>query len=144
MGINLNIHSFKLRVIIGYSPTNVEENLHKKEEFYRNLKKASNDVGKHRKIIFAGDFNAETAVVLEKTNYNGKTIVDDNICNDNGQRLKSFCRAKNLCFPQSYFSNPLEFRYTWYSCDGKTKKVLDYVLTSSFVQQYINRLCCIP
>ena len=144
MGINLNIHSFKLRVIIGYSPTNVEENLHKKEEFYRNLKKASNDIGKHRKIIFAGDFNAETAVVLEKTNYNGKTIVDDNICNDNGQRLKSFCRAKNLCFPQSYFSHPLELRYTWYSCDGKTKKVLDYVLTGSFVQQYITDCVVYP
>ena len=108
------------------------------------MKKARNDIGKHRKIIFAEDFNAETSVVLEKANYNGKNIVDDKICNDNGQRLKSFCRAKNLCFPQSYFSNPLELRYTWYSCDGKTKKVLDYVLTSSFVQQYITDCVVYP
>ena len=107
MGINLNIHGFKVRVIIGYSPTNVEENLHKKEELYRNLKKASNDVGKHRKIIFAGDFNAETSTVLEKTNYNGKNIVDDKNCNDNGQRLKSFCRAKKPLFSSIIFFKPI-------------------------------------
>ena len=31
----------------------------------------------------------------------------------------------------------MELRYTWYSCDKKTKKVIDYVLTNKFVQQYI-------
>ena len=39
MGINLNIYGFKVRVVIGYSPTNVEESIYKKDEFYRNLKK---------------------------------------------------------------------------------------------------------
>ena len=31
----------------------------------------------------------------------------------------------------------LEDRYTWYSNDRRTKKVLDYVLAEQFIQQYI-------
>ena len=38
---------------------------------------------------------------------------------------------------QTYFNYPLSERYTWYSGDNKTKKVLDYVLVEPFVQQYI-------
>ena len=144
MAINLTIYGFKIRVIIGYSPTNVDENIHKKDEFYRNLKKASEAIGKHRQLVFAGDFNAETAVVLGKTEFNSVNIIEDNICNNNGQRLKSFCHAKRLCLPQSYFTHPLDLRYTWYSCDGKTKKVLDYVLTNSFVQNFITDCVVYP
>ena len=137
MAINLTMFGFKIRVIIAYSPTNVEENINKKDEFYRDLKKASENVGKNRQPIFTGDFNAETAAVLGKTEFNSTVTVEDSICNDNGQRLKSFCQAKQLCIPQSYFDHPLNNRYTWYSCDGKTKKVLDYVLTNNFVQRFI-------
>ena len=137
MAINLTISGFKVRVIIAYSPTNAEDNDNKKDEFYKSLKKASENIGKNRQLIFTGDFNAETSVVLEKTEFNSIDIFEDGICNNNGQRLKSFCQAKHLCLPQSYFTHPLDLRYTWYSCDGKTKKVLDYVLTNNFVLSYI-------
>jgi len=40
MAINLTMFGFKIRVIIAYSPTNVEENINKKDEFYRDLKKS--------------------------------------------------------------------------------------------------------
>ena len=112
MAINLTIYGFKIRVIIGYSPTNVDENIHKKDEFYRNFKIANEAIGKHRKIVFAGDFNAETTVVLGKTEFNSVNIIEDNICNNNGQRLKSFCQAKHLYLPQSYFTHPRDLRYT--------------------------------
>ena len=39
---------------------------------------------------------------------------------------------------QTYFEHPLEERYTWFSSDGKTKKVLDYVLVNELIQNYIN------
>ena len=39
---------------------------------------------------------------------------------------------------QTYFNKPIEERYTWYSGDQKTKKVIDYVLVEQFVQQYVN------
>ena len=38
---------------------------------------------------------------------------------------------------QTYFDQPKEKRYTWYSADGTTKKVLDYVLVEPFVQNYV-------
>ena len=39
--------------------------------------------------------------------------------------------------PQTYFDHPLDERYTWYSPDKKTKKILDYILVPKFVNQYI-------
>ena len=59
-----------------------------------------------------GDFNATTAVSLDQTFYDGKNAVDDPICNENGTRLKGFCKQLNLCMSQTYFSHPLEERYT--------------------------------
>ena len=38
---------------------------------------------------------------------------------------------------QTYFNSPLSKRYTWYSNDGNTNRVLDYVLTEIFEQQYV-------
>ena len=81
---------------------------------------------KHHKLFIAGDFNAETSLVYNKTEY------------DNGQRLKSFTRHHKLYIPQSFFENPLVNRYTWYSCNKKTKKILDEVLLQRFVNQCVN------
>ena len=84
-----------------------------------------------------GDFNAKTMVALTKCNYDSTTLLLDGDCNDNGSRLKNFCRSNRLCIASTYFDYPMENRYTWYSCDGVTKKVNDYVLTERFVQQYV-------
>ena len=40
---------------------------------------------------------------------------------------------------QTYFDVPLSERFTWFSNDGKTKRVLDYILAEKFVQQYVTR-----
>ena len=137
MAINLCIHGFNIRVVIGYSPTNIDGSDGLKDEFYRNMKKACENRNKTQKLIIAGDFNAETSVVYHKSEFDGTKVIEDELCNDNGQRLKSFCRSQRLCIPQSYFEHPLTYRYTWYSCDGKTKKVLDYILLERFVNQYV-------
>ena len=39
---------------------------------------------------------------------------------------------------QTFFSHQLKDRYTWYSGDGITQKVIDYVLLEPFSQQYVN------
>jgi hypothetical protein len=39
--------------------------------------------------------------------------------------------------PQSFFDKPLPNRYTWYSSDRKTKKIIDYILLQRFVNQYV-------
>ena len=138
MGININIHGFKARVVIGYSPTNVNGSDAMKAEFYRNMKKACDTCPKHHKLLIAGDFNAETSLVYDKTEYDGTKVVSDEICNDNGQRLKSFTRFHKLCMPQTFFEKPIVNRLTWYSSDGKTKKIIDYVLLQRFINQYAN------
>ena len=79
MGININIHGFKARVVIGYSPTNVNGNDAMKAEFYRNMKKACDTCPKHHKLLIAGDFNAETSLVYDKTEYDGTKVVSDEI-----------------------------------------------------------------
>ena len=117
--INLNIHGFKTRVVIGYSPTNINGSEPVKDEFYRNLKKASALCPKHHKLIVAGDFNAETSIVYDKHDYDGKTVINDELCNENGIQLKSFSRAHKLCMPQSFFKKDLINRHTWYSSEKR-------------------------
>ena len=73
-------------------------------------------------------------VHIEAMIYEGDAYND---WNHNGCRLKNLCREKELCMPQTYFNYPAQERYTWYSNDGKTQKILDYVLVEKYVQQYI-------
>ena len=92
---------------------------------------------KNYKLIIAGDFNAETSFVYSKTEFDGSNVMYDEICNDNGQRLKSFSRQFKMCMPQTYFEHSLDERITWHSPDKKTKKILDYILVPKFINQYI-------
>ena len=84
-----------------------------KAEFYRNMKKACDTYPKHHKLLIAGDFNVETSLVYDKTEYDGTKVVSDDICNDNGHCLKSFTRFHKLCMPQTFFEKPLVNRLTW-------------------------------
>jgi len=43
-----------------------------------------------------------------------------------------------LSMSQTYFNHPVEERYTWFSPDGNTRKVLDYILVNNFVRDYIS------
>ena len=135
--MNITVQGFKLRIVNVYSPTNTDGTISQKDDFYRKIRKACNLTEKKHKLIIAGDFNAITSIVLTNSFYDGTGVVEDTQCNDNGARLKSFCRSKRLCMLQTYFNSPLSKRYTWYSNDGNTNRVLDYVLTETFVQQYV-------
>ena len=138
MAINLKIYGFNIRLINAYSPTNIDGSIQQKDDFYRNLRKAACKKEKHEKIIIVGDFNAQTAIAYEQCFFGSNhNMVVDKECNDNGARLKDFCREKHLGMVQTFFDHQLEKRYTWYSNDGKTKKIIDYVLAENFVQQFI-------
>ena len=76
----------------------------------------------------------KTSLAYKKSYYDG--IPDDDF-NDNGSRLKSFCRNNKLCIASSFFEYSLCERVTWYSCDKKTTNINDYVLSDPFVQQFI-------
>ena len=137
MALNIQIRGFKIRMVNVYSPTNCDGSETEKDAFYRLLKKSCDKQDKHQKLVVLGDFNATTAVSLEKNEFDGFQIINDPICNDNGSRLKSFCRELRLCMSQTYFDHPKDKRYTWHNGNNTTKKVLDYVLVEHFVQNYV-------
>ena len=139
MALNIEINGFKIRLVNCYAPTNCDGTDHQKDLFYRMLRKASKKQYKHQKLIVNGDFNATTSVSLKQCYFDGKKVIEDDLCNDNGFRLKSFCKEFQLCISQTYFDQPLENRYTWYSGDQKTKKVIDYVLIEPYAQNYVNK-----
>merc|ERR1712048_1045319 len=101
MVINIVVHGFKIRLLTAYSPTNVSDSESAKDEFYRKLKKSCENRPKNYKLIIAGDFNAETSFVYNKTEFDGSNMIYDEICNDNGLRLKSFSRQYKLCMSQT-------------------------------------------
>ena len=88
-----------------------------KDNFYRIVRKACKIREKHQKIIVMGDFNAKTALAYRKFNFDGTQLAQDDECNDNGYRLKNFCRDFKLGIAATYFDYPAENRFTWYSCD---------------------------
>ena len=137
IAMNITIHGFKLRIVNVYSPTDTDGSAQQKDVFYRKVRKSCESLQKNHKLLVCGDFNAITSVVLSNTCYNGTNIVEDKKCNVDGERLKTFCRSNKLCMLQTYVDVPLEDRYTWYSNDGKTKRVLDYILAQRFLQQYM-------
>ena len=138
MALNIQVNGFRIRLVNAYAPTNCDGSDTQKDIFYRMLRKACKKQYQHQKLIVNGDFNATTSVSLKQCYFDGKKIVDDTLCNDNGCRIKSICRELELCMTQTFFEYPIEERYTWYSGDKRTKKVLDYVLVEPFVQSYVN------
>ena len=137
IAMNIIVHGFKIRLVNAYSPTNTDGSIGQKDDFYRKLRKACKPNSKNHKLVVAGDFNAITSGVLRNSCNSGASIIEDETCNDNGARLKQLCRSEKLCMTQTYFEKPLSQRYTWFSNDGHTKRVLDYILMERFVQQYV-------
>ena len=137
MAINLRINGFNMRIVNGYSPTNSGGSDSQKNIFYRSLKAACVKTHKHQKLVIMGDLNATTNIATYKSCYDGIKILEDLYCNDNGSRLKAFCRSIKLSIASTFFEYPISNRYTWYSNNKRTRKIIDFVLVEQFVQQYV-------
>ena len=139
IALNIKIKGYAIRLVNAYGPTNCDSSETSKDNFYRLLRKSTTKQFKQQKLIVNGDLNATTELSTKQCYFDGKCLVEDSLCNDNGQRLKQFCQEKLLCMSQTYFDHPIESRYTWYSGNGITKKVLDYILVEPFTQQYMKK-----
>ena len=139
IAMNITIKGYSIRLVNAYAPTNCDGSDSTKDAFYRMLGKASKKQQKNQKLVINGDFNATTSISTKLCYYDGRSIVEDSLCNDNGLRLKQYCQEKALCISQSYFDHPSEQRYTWYSGDGKTRKVIDYALVEVYTQQFMEQ-----
>ena len=137
MALNVKIKGYDIRLVNAYSPTNCDGSESAKDIFYRTVRKSSTKQYKHQKLLVNGDFNATTELVTKQCYYDGKKLVDDSVCNENGVRLKQFCQEKQLCMSQTFFNHDLEDRYTWFNGDSSTKKVLDYILVDPYTQQFM-------
>ena len=137
MSIDVKIHGFNIKIVNGYAPTEADGTDQQKLLFYSTLNKALVKTQKKQKLIVVGDFNATTSISKKRCFFGGKKVITDAICNDNGNRLKLFCRINELCMANTFFKHRMIHRYTWYSNDGKTSKILDYILTEPFVQNYM-------
>ena len=102
MALNIEIKGFKTRVVSAYATTDCDGSIHQKYSFYRELKKACKKQNNHQKLFINGDFNATTAASLNQTYYDSKKAIEDPICNENGMRLKGFCKQLNLCMTQTF------------------------------------------
>ena len=136
MGIDLKVYGLSIQVVNAYSPTELHGTDEQKRNFYAKLNKVITKRYKNQKLIISGDFNATTSVTNYKCNFDGKKIVVDTDCNDNGNRLKTFCISHQLSILSTFFKHRMLHRYTWYSNDKRTKKVLDYVLAEKYIQNY--------
>ena len=139
IAMNIKVNGYAIRLVNAYAPTNCDSSESSKDTFYRLLRKSTKKQFKQQKLIVNGDLNATTELSTKQCYYNGKCLIEDSLCNDNGQRLKHFCQEKLLCMSQSFYDHPIENRYTWYSGNGITKKVLDYILVEAYTQQYMEK-----
>ena len=92
MAMVIKVKGFDIRLVNVYAPTNCNGTDNQKDTFYRMTKKACIKNLKHQKVIVTGDFNATTSILLKQCCFDGRQIIDDTMCNDNGSRLKRFCR----------------------------------------------------
>ena len=118
-----------MTVIICYAPTNDSDDA-TKEDFYSALSRCLATVPPpHDITVLLGDFNA---TVRDDMGLWRGTVgpVSPDPLNDNGLRLLELCRSHDLYIANTYFQRKTIHQYTWYSNDGRTKKMIDYVIIS--------------
>ena len=92
METNLKTYRFNLRIVKVYSPTEANGTENQKQLFYTSLNKATVKTEKHKKILVTCDFNATHSIAERRCYFDDSETIEDPLCNDNGRRLKQFCR----------------------------------------------------
>ena len=92
---------------------------------------------KNQSVIIGSDMNATTEMANGRTYFgkHGSNSSPSEKSNDNGKRLETFTCQNNLCLLSSFFERDITHRYTWFSNDGKTRKILDHILCSQDIQK---------
>ena len=130
------VRGCSLKIINCYAPTE-ESTESSKNLFYRTLNKQVKSVKKNQKLICIGDFNASTSAVWSNTSLREGSIINDLIVNNNGERFHEFFELNKLSVLNTWFTHKRCRRITWHSSDGKTKKVYDFILCTSWLRRYV-------
>ncbi|MCJ8735785.1 hypothetical protein PDJAM_G00251530 [Pangasius djambal] len=119
----------KMTVIVAYAPTDVaDEDV--KDAFFDQLHQAVDQAPPHDITIILTDANATLSSSDRSTGSPVGTTFVDRTTNDNGNRLLLLCHHNNLCVADTWFPQKQIHHWTWYSPDGRTRKVLDHILIS--------------
>ena len=118
----------KWTIIVCYAPTNPSP-AEVKDQFYAELSATLSRVPPHDIVTLLGDLNA-TVNDREGVWRSVLGPVTPDSLNDNGQRLLQLCNMHNLVISNTLFQRRDIHKYTWYSNDGQTKKMIDYVMIS--------------
>ena len=129
------IYGCSLKVISCYAPTE-DDSKTSKDSFYNCLRKLLVNTNKNRKVICLGDFNATTSAAWHNSSLRENSIVSSLEVNDNGERFHNFFDTCCLSVLNTWFNHKKCRRVTWYSPDGITQKVYDFILVCSWLRQF--------
>ena len=76
MAMNIDVYGFKVRVVCVYSPTNCDGTQQMKDEFYRDIRKATQIKDKNRKLIVLGDFKGLVISFLTYFFFNQSKVLE--------------------------------------------------------------------
>ena len=131
--LHARVYGCLIKVINCYAPTE-DSSENNKSAFYNNLKKQFSNTLSKKKIICLGDFNATTSAALFNSSLRENSIVENLCVNDNGERFHEL--IQKLSALNTWFNHKRCRQVKWHSPDGVTKKVYDFILSCSWLQQY--------
>ncbi|XP_065576598.1 craniofacial development protein 2-like [Artemia franciscana] len=118
----------KWTIIVCYAPTNQASD-EVKDHFYTQLSSILAKVSPHDVLNLLGDFNG----TVRDTDGVWNSVlgpVKPDCLNDNGLRLLQLCTMHDVVITNTLFQRKEVHKYTWYSNDRWTRKMLDYIIVS--------------
>lgn len=134
--LDTRVYGCSLRIICCYAPTE-ESTVTAKNSFYNDLNKQFLSMTNKQKVICLGDFNATSSATWHNSSLRESSIIENLVVNNNGERFHEFFQKTKLSVLNTWFSHRKCRRITWHSADGVTKKVYDFILSCSWLRQYI-------
>ncbi|XP_055388198.1 uncharacterized protein LOC129616594 [Condylostylus longicornis] len=127
--LRLNSRIRKVSIIQCYAPTEVADES-EKNELYEQLTAAIYKVPRTDILILMGDFNAKVGQRDPEDECTATGTHGLGVLNNNGERLRDFCREHNLVIGGTLFPHKNIHKYTWTSPDGITKNQIDHICIS--------------
>lgn len=117
-----------ISIIQCYAPTEPSEE-DVKEEYYRTLKEALNDIPRRDIVIVMGDLNAKVGSDNEGLEHiMGRHGIGQ--ANDNGEKFRGFCAEHDLVIGGTIFPHKECHKVSWVSPDQTTENQIDHFAMS--------------
>ena len=129
MMIRLKSKFKNLSVVQVYAPDSSRSD-EESEDFYSQLQSLVDTIPKKDIVLVLGDFNA----IVGSDNSGNEDVMGKfgiGQINGRGERLTEFCRDNELFITNTMFKHRRKRKVTWWSPNGRTANMIDYILVSS-------------